>query len=231
LEFLAYETQIKAIFHDAFIFDVVMGRALRTAPVAGEAQIITDKRAIFDECSLQAYSVIIRTFITENSGFCDSSGAVENDGRTLWQLLVEFNCGIITANNIPHLKVAFYDVAQLFRQKKGRSIDEWAAEVRNASAVLTSNGHAITLVFRKGLIRENMQQSLILPARTETFEQLVVTAPTYFQSSTNTSSSAAATSQRVFYAELLCGVWPEIATRKIKLQEQQKAAEPRNRKQ
>jgi hypothetical protein len=46
-----------------------------------------------------------------------------------------------------------------------------------------------------------MQHSLILPARTETFEQLVVTARTYFQSSTNTSSSAAATSQRVFYAD------------------------------
>jgi hypothetical protein len=52
LEFPAYETQMKAIFHDAFIFDVVMGRALRTAPVAGEAQIITDKRTIYDECSL-----------------------------------------------------------------------------------------------------------------------------------------------------------------------------------
>jgi hypothetical protein len=52
LEFPAYETQMKAIFHDAFIFDVVMGRALRTAPVAGEAQIITDKRAIYDYCSL-----------------------------------------------------------------------------------------------------------------------------------------------------------------------------------
>jgi hypothetical protein len=116
LEFPAYETQMKAIFHDAFIFDVVVGRALRTAPVAGEAQIITDKRAIYDECSLQAYSVIIRTYTTENSG------AVENDGRALWQLLVEFNYGI-TADNIPHLKVAFYDGAQ-FRQKKGRSIDE-----------------------------------------------------------------------------------------------------------
>jgi hypothetical protein len=68
-----------------------MGRALRTAPVAGEAQIITDKRAIYDECSLQAYSVITRTFTTENGGFCDSSGAVANNGRALWQLLVEFN--------------------------------------------------------------------------------------------------------------------------------------------
>jgi hypothetical protein len=204
LEFPAYETQMKTIFHDAFIFDVVMGRALRTAPVAGVAQLITDRRAIYDECSLQAYSVIIRTFTSENSGFCDSSGAVENDGRALWQLLVEFNYGI-TADSNPHLKVAIYDGAQ-FRQKKGRSIDEWAAEVRNASAVLTSNGHAITesektLVFRKGPIREDMQQRLILPARTETFEQLIVTARTYFQSSTNTSSSAAATSQRVFYTD------------------------------
>jgi hypothetical protein len=85
---------MQAIFHDAFIFDVVMGRALCTAPVAGEAQIITDKRAIYDECSLQAYSVIIRTFTTANSGFCDSNGAVENDERALWQLLVEFNYGI-----------------------------------------------------------------------------------------------------------------------------------------
>jgi hypothetical protein len=117
---------------------------------------------------------------------------VENDGRALWQQLVEFNYGI-TADNIPHLKVAFHDGAQ-FRQKKGRSIDVWTAEVRNASAVLTSNGHAITESENYGLIREDMQQSLILPARTETFEQLVVTARTYFQSSTNTSSSAAATS-------------------------------------
>jgi hypothetical protein len=36
-------------------------------------------------------------------------------------------------------------------------------------------------VFRKGLIREDMQQGIILPARTETFEQLVGIA----QSSTN----------------------------------------------
>ena len=94
---------------------------------------------------------------------------LENDGHALWQLLVEFNYGI-TADNMPNLKVAFYDGAQ-FRQKKGHSIDQWAAEVRNASAVLISNGHAITesektLVFRRGLIREDMQQSLILPART-----------------------------------------------------------------
>ena len=118
-----------------------MGRALRTVPVVGEALIEIDKRAIYDECNLQAYSVIIRTFTTENSGFCDSSGTIENDGHALWQFLVEFNYGL-TADNIPNLKVAFYDVS-LFRQKKGHSIDLWAAEVRSASSVLTSNGHEV----------------------------------------------------------------------------------------
>jgi hypothetical protein len=106
-----------------------------------------------------------------------TSGAVANDRRSLWQLLVEFNYGIITADNISHLKVAFHDGAQ-FRQKKGRSIDEWAAEVQNASAVLTSNdGHAIT-ESEKTWYFENASfaricNSLILPARTETFEQLI----------------------------------------------------------
>jgi hypothetical protein len=104
------------IFHDAFIYDVVMGRALRTIPVVGEAQIETDKRAIYDECNLQAYSIlIIRTFTTNNSGLCDSSGVIENNGHALWRRLVDFNYGL-TAENIPNLKVAFYDVAQ-FRQK------------------------------------------------------------------------------------------------------------------
>jgi hypothetical protein len=202
LGFPAFEKQMITIFNDAFIYDVVMGRALRTVPVVGEAQIEIDKRAIYDECNLQAYSVIIRTFTTENSGFCDSSGTIENDGHALWQFLVEFNYGL-TADNIPNLKVAFYDVS-LFRQKKWHSIDQWAAEVRSASSVLTSNGHPIselekTLVFRKGLIREDMQQNLILPARTETFEQLVITARTYFQSTMSMSSSSS-TSQRVFYS-------------------------------
>jgi hypothetical protein len=94
LEFPAYETQMKAIFHNAFIYDVVMGYALRTVPAVGENQIVIDRRGIYDECNIQAYSVIIRTFTTENSGFCDSSGVLENDGHALWQMLVEFNYGI-----------------------------------------------------------------------------------------------------------------------------------------
>jgi hypothetical protein len=46
-----------------------MGRALRTVPAVGENQIVIDRRGIYDECNIQAYSVIIRTFTTENSGF------------------------------------------------------------------------------------------------------------------------------------------------------------------
>jgi hypothetical protein len=115
--------------------------------------------------------------------------------------LVDFNYGL-TAENIPNLKVAFYDVAQ-FRQKKDHTIDQWAAEVRSASYVLISNGHPIsefekTLVFRKGLVREDTQQNLIFSARTETFEQLVITARTYVQSTMSMSSSSS-TSQRVFF--------------------------------
>ena len=55
LEFPAYETQMKAIFHDAFIFDVVMGRALRTIPVPGDQPIDINKRALYDECNLQLF--------------------------------------------------------------------------------------------------------------------------------------------------------------------------------
>jgi hypothetical protein len=66
--------------------------------------------------------------------------------------------------------------------------------VRSASNVLISNGHPIsefekTRVFRKDLVREDMQQNPIFPARTETFEQLVITARTYVQSTIFMSSS------------------------------------------
>lgn len=57
-------------------------------------------------------------------------------------MLVEFNYGI-TADKIPNHKVAFYESA-LLRQKKGHTIDQWAAEVRSASSVLISYGHPIT---------------------------------------------------------------------------------------
>jgi hypothetical protein len=55
------------------------------------------------------------------------------------------------------------------------------------------------MVFRKGLIREDLQTSLILPARTETFEQLIVTARSYFQATEATSSNSS--SQRIFAAD------------------------------
>ena len=91
--------------------------------------------------------------------------------------------GAITDDNIPHLKRRFYDPIE-FHQKPEMSLDIWATEVRLASNILIANGHPIferekTLVFRQGLIREDLQLALILPSRTETFEQPVESARSY----------------------------------------------------
>ena len=53
-----------------------------------------------------------------------------------------------------------------------------------------------TLVFRQGLIREDLQSALILPSRTETFEQLVESERSYIQS-TVAASSVSSSSQRM----------------------------------
>ena len=71
--------------------------------------------------------------------------------------------------------------------------------------ILITNGHPISerekpLVFRQGLIREDLQTHLILPARVETFEQLVESARSYTQSSA-ASSSSLATSQHIFLTD------------------------------
>ena len=55
------------------------------------------------------------------------------------------------------------------------------------------------MVFRQGLIRQDLQSALILPSRTETFEQLVESARPYIQS-TISLSSVLSTSQRIFLA-------------------------------
>ena len=67
---------------------------------------------------------------------------------------------------------------------------------------MIANGHPIserekTLVFRQGLIRKDLQSALILPSRTETFEQLVESARSYIQS-TVAVSSVSSSSQRIF---------------------------------
>ena len=143
--------QMEIIFQDSFTYDVAMGRALRTAPVAGEPAIEVSKRAIYDECNYQAYALIVRTFSAENGVFSDSSGCPKNDGHRLWFVLHQFNYKI-NADNIPHLKVSFYDSTQ-FRQKKGTTLQDWATQVRSAANILISTGHPIselekTMVFR-----------------------------------------------------------------------------------
>jgi hypothetical protein len=197
-DFTAYEMQMEIIFQDAFVYDVVMGRALRTVPVAGEPAIEISKRAIYDECNYQAYALIVRSFSVENGGFSDSSGSPKDNGHLLWFKLYELNYAI-NADNVPHLKVSFYN-STIFRQQKSHSIDQWATEVRKASNILISTGHPIsevekTLVFRKGLIREDLRTSLILPARTKTFDKLIVTAKAFHSSTIDTSSNS---SQRIF---------------------------------
>jgi hypothetical protein len=177
--FPEYEAQMKLIFHDAQIYDVVMGRALRTVPNPAEPALVTNGRRIYDEANFQAYSLIVRTFTTANSGFVDAGGSLENDGHLLWTKLVRFNHGT-SADGISYLKAAFYDHRN-FIQKEDVSLDHWAAEVRQASSILALNGHPISeadksLAFRHGLSRADLQTALILPARRENFEDLVITA-------------------------------------------------------
>ena len=200
--FPAYERQMKLLFQDAEVSEVALGRAIRTVPADDKPPTDTIRRSLYDECNFQIYSLIYRSFTSDNSGMIDASGVTEDDGRALWLHLIKFNYEI-NDDNIPHLKRRFYD-SLTFRQKPEMSLDAWANEVRVASDVLTSNGHPIsekekTLVFRQGLIREDLQSTLILPARTETFEQLVQSARSVIQSTAVTTSSSA-TSQRIFLA-------------------------------
>ena len=205
--FPGYESQMKLLFLDAEIDEVILGKAIRTVPADGEDAKETIKRDIFDECNYQGYSMIFRSFTDDNHGTIDASGAPEQDGQKLWDILVKFNYGI-NDDSIPFLKQNFYNPLK-FRQLKDMTLDMWAKEVRSASQILVSNGHPIsekekTLTFRQGLIREDLQTGLILPARTETFEQLVQTARSWQQSADSTItnlSSKTSTSQRIFMSD------------------------------
>ena len=86
--FPAYESQMKLLFEDAELTDVAMGRAIRTIPEDGEQPSDTLRRALYDECNFQMYSLIYRSFTPDNSG--NASGIKENDGRALWRHLVTF---------------------------------------------------------------------------------------------------------------------------------------------
>ena len=142
--------------------DVVIGRAMTTIPADGEQPSDTIRRASYDECNFQFYSLIYRSFTPDSSGNVGAS-----DGRALWRHLASFNYEI---TDIPHLKRLFYDPIA-FRQKPKMRRDIWATEVRLASNILITNGHFIserekTLVFCQGLIREDLQSAYILPSRT-----------------------------------------------------------------
>ena len=140
--FSAYESQMKLLFEDAELTDVAMGRAIRAFPEDGEQPSDTIRRALYDECNFQIYSLIYQSFTPDNSGSVDANGIKENDGRTLWRHLVTFNYEI-TDDNIPHLKRRFYDPIA-FRQKPEMSLGIWATEVRLASNILIANGHPIS---------------------------------------------------------------------------------------
>jgi hypothetical protein len=108
---------MKLILHDAQIYDVVMGRALRTVPNSDEPASVTNCRRIYDESNFQAYSLIVRTtFTTANSGFVDAGVSLENGGHLMWTKLVRFNYGT-SDDGLPYLKAAFYDQLRFIRKR------------------------------------------------------------------------------------------------------------------
>ena len=118
----------------------------------------------------------------------------EHSGGTLLNAITNFPTIIsLTSRN-----------GSTFCKKQDMSLELWANEVCLASSVLIANGHAIserekTMVFQQGLFCEDLQSALILPSRTETFEQLVESARSYIQS-TISVPLVLSTSQRIFLA-------------------------------
>jgi hypothetical protein len=100
---------------------------------------------------------------------------------------------------MPKLKMQLYD-SLTFRQKQNETVDEWANKVRLSAQVLTTNGHPIsdqekTLIFRSGLLDEEVRNALIMPARTEDYETFLLTARTFLDAHSSASSSS---SNKVF---------------------------------
>ena len=141
-DFQTYETQMKLIFQDAEVSDVVLGRAIRTVPVDGEPPGVTINREIYDECNLQAFSLIYRSFSGDKAGTVDARGAPHNDGHALWTKLVRFNYQI-NADSIPFLNQEFFN-PMTFRQTKDMTLDVWANEVLLVTHILISDGNAIS---------------------------------------------------------------------------------------
>jgi hypothetical protein len=171
---------MKMIFRDAELHRIADGSIVRPEPdpdpAVPQPAFFDVQREIYDEANSILYSMTIRTLSLENGGLVDAGGVPENQGRQLWLKLTCDNYKI-TRDGIPFLKLKFYDQLA-FRQSKDTSLEMWANQVRMAAATLTTNGNPIpedeqTLVFRKGILNTQLREHLILPSRTETFEQLV----------------------------------------------------------
>jgi hypothetical protein len=187
------------LFKDAKLSDVANGTALPIPHGANDTAITIARRAIYMECDSQIYSFIYRTLTIENGGITDSSGIPQDLGHTLLKKLLEINYGT-TEDNIPTLKSDFLN-PQKSRQGPDMSIDQWAKKIRTDSAVLTSNGHPMSereksMVFRKGLLDAKARDVLIIPSRTESFEDLLKTAKAYFENKADSSLS----SDKIFLA-------------------------------
>jgi hypothetical protein len=191
--FEAWMTKMFLIFQDAQLLDVADGSAIAIVPGGQDSQIKTARRAIYNECDSQIYSFTYRSLTVDNGGIVDSSGVPPNRGHLLLKKLAEIN-NKTTADNIPILKSNFLNPLK-FKQTEDMSLEQWAKNVRSAAAILTTNGHPMSeaekaMVFRSGLNDKAAHDVLILPSRTETFEELIQTARTYFNSKTSSGESS-----------------------------------------
>jgi hypothetical protein len=195
--FEAWMTKMFLIFQDAQLLDVANGTAIEVARHANDSQIAAARRDMYDECDSQVYSFTYRSLSVDNGGIVDSSGVPTNKGHLLLKKLTEIN-NKTTADNIPILKSNFLNPLK-FNQPEDMSLEQWAKNVRSAATILTSNGHPMSeveksMVFRSGLYDKAAHDVLILPSRTETFEELIQTARTYF----NSKTTAVGSSDKIF---------------------------------
>ena len=88
---------MKLLFEDAELSEVALGQAVRTVPAEDEPPTDTLRRSLYDEHNFQIYSLIYRSFNSENSGMVDASGIPEHDGSSgiIWSSLTTRSTMII----------------------------------------------------------------------------------------------------------------------------------------